>query len=97
MKRLPLATGRIESTQTINQSVRENEHTAFASEQLRLNLGAYSLRMAETISELKAELIFQEKRMSKIQQHPELGSSVVDCANKIAALREKIKKLENKK
>jgi len=53
--------------------------------------------MAETLSEIKEELAFQERRMSKIQQHPELGESAVDCANKIAALREKIKKLQNKK
>jgi hypothetical protein len=53
--------------------------------------------MGETISELKAELLFQEKRMSRIQQHPELGHSAVDCANKIAELREKIKKVEDQK
>ena len=52
--------------------------------------------MAETLQELKAELAFLEKRMSKILQQPELGHTVVDYANKIAALREQIKKLEEK-
>jgi hypothetical protein len=31
--------------------------------------------MAETLQELKAELAFLEKRMSKIIQHPELEHS----------------------
>lgn len=53
--------------------------------------------MAETLAELKTELAFLERRMAKIQQHPELGKTAVDLANKIAALREKIKKLEGKK
>ena len=53
--------------------------------------------MAETLQELKAELAFLEKRMSKIIQHPELEHTVVDYANKVAELREKIKKLEGKR
>jgi hypothetical protein len=53
--------------------------------------------VGETLSELEAELLFQERRISKIQQHPELGHSTVDCANKIAGLREKIKKVEDQK
>jgi hypothetical protein len=50
--------------------------------------------MAESLPELKAELAFLEKRMSKIVQHPEVAHTAVDYANQIAALREKIKKLE---
>jgi hypothetical protein len=50
--------------------------------------------MGKTVSELKAELAFLEKRMSKIVQHPEVAHTAVDYANQIAALREKIKKLE---
>jgi hypothetical protein len=53
--------------------------------------------MAETLPEQKAELVFLERRMSRIQQHPELGHTAVDVANKIAALRETIKKLEGTK
>lgn len=48
------------------------------------------------LSELKSELAFLEKRMSKIQQQPEFGRLAVDCANQIAALREKIRALEGK-
>lgn len=57
----------------------------------------YIFLMADTLSELKAELIFIEKRMSQIQQHPEMGRLAVDYANQVAALREKIKALEGKK
>jgi hypothetical protein len=53
--------------------------------------------MAETLPELKAELTFLEKRMSKVLQHPELKDSIVDYANRVAALRDKIKKLESQK
>jgi hypothetical protein len=52
--------------------------------------------MAETLEQLKAELAFLEKRVSKIVQHPELEHTVVDYANKIAALRQKIQELEGK-
>ena len=41
------------------------------------------------LSGLKSELAFLEKRMSKIQQQPELERLAVDCANKIAALRKR--------
>jgi uncharacterized protein involved in type VI secretion and phage assembly len=50
--------------------------------------------MAETLSELKAELAFLEKRMSKIVQHPEVAHTTADYANQTAALCEKIKKQE---
>jgi predicted nucleic acid-binding Zn-ribbon protein len=50
--------------------------------------------MTETLAELKARLDFLERRMSKVQQYSELEHSVVNYANEIAALREKIKKIE---
>jgi hypothetical protein len=50
--------------------------------------------MAETIAELKAELVLLEKRLSRTSQVPDMDKAVTECANKIAALREKIKKAE---
>jgi hypothetical protein len=58
-----------------------------------ISLAGSQKPMAETLQELKAELAFLEKRMSKIAQHPELAHTAVDYANKIAALREQIKAL----
>jgi hypothetical protein len=51
----------------------------------------YIFLMADNVqlSGLKSELAFLEKRMSKIQQQPELERLAVDCANKIAALRKR--------
>jgi hypothetical protein len=48
----------------------------------------------ETLEELKIELAVSEKRLSRISQHPDMGKEVIACANKIAALREKIKRVE---
>jgi hypothetical protein len=50
--------------------------------------------MAETLAELKTELAILEKHLSRICQHPGMDEAVTDCANKIAILREKIKKVE---
>jgi hypothetical protein len=50
--------------------------------------------MAESIAELKNELVLLEKRLSRICQVPDMDQAVTECANKIAALREKIKKAE---
>jgi hypothetical protein len=50
--------------------------------------------MAETIEELKIHLVSLEKRLSRISQVPDMDQAVTECANKIAALREKIKKIE---
>jgi hypothetical protein len=50
--------------------------------------------MAETVAELKAQLVLLEKRLSRISQVPDMDQAVTECANRIAALREKIKKAE---
>jgi hypothetical protein len=50
--------------------------------------------VSETLEELKSELIFLEKHMSRLQNEPELGRLAVDCANQIARTRDKIKKLQ---
>ena len=50
--------------------------------------------MGDTIAELKAELAMLEKHLSRISQIPNMDQSVLECANKVAALRAKIKKAE---
>jgi hypothetical protein len=50
--------------------------------------------MAETLEELKMELMILEKQMSRISQYPLMDKEVTECANKIAAVREKIKRAE---
>jgi hypothetical protein len=57
-------------------------------------LGSYSFGMAETLAELRNELAFLEKHLSRICQHPDMDKAVTEYANKIAAIREKIKKAE---
>jgi hypothetical protein len=59
----------------------------------RLKL-AYIFRMAETLAELKTELVLLEKQLSRISQHADMDKAVTECANKIAATKEKIKKTE---
>jgi hypothetical protein len=50
--------------------------------------------MAETLAELKTEMVLLEKQLSRISQYEGMDKAVIECANKIAALREKIKKAE---
>jgi hypothetical protein len=50
--------------------------------------------MAETLAELKNELVLLEKRLSRICQVSDMDRAVTECANKIAALRDKIKKAD---
>ena len=50
--------------------------------------------MAETLAELKTELVLLEKQLSRISQHADMDKAVLECANKIATIREKIKKSE---
>jgi hypothetical protein len=50
--------------------------------------------MAETLAELKTELVLLEKQLSRISQHADMDKAVTECANKIAATKEKIKKTE---
>jgi hypothetical protein len=54
----------------------------------------YIFHMAETLAELKTDLALLEKHLSRICQHADMDKAVTECANKIAAIREKIKKAE---
>jgi ppGpp synthetase/RelA/SpoT-type nucleotidyltranferase len=51
-----------------------------------------NVHLAETLEELKIELMILEKQMSRISQHSRMDEAVTECANKIAAVREKIRK-----
>ena len=51
--------------------------------------------MDEKLEELKTELLILEKQMSRISQHSFMDKAVTECANKIAAVREKIRKAES--
>jgi hypothetical protein len=61
---------------------------------LREACQAYIVHMAETLADLKTALALLEKHLSRICQHPGMDKAVTECANKIAALREQIKKAE---
>jgi hypothetical protein len=50
--------------------------------------------MADTLAELKIELALLERQLSRIFQHPDMDKAVTEYANKIAAIKEKIKKAE---
>jgi hypothetical protein len=50
--------------------------------------------MPKTLAELKIELALLEKHLSRICQYANMDKTVTECANKIAAIREQIKKAE---